>query len=93
MATMNNTKPKRKTGRVLSIRFEKQSMEIQMDEELAQFIQQIEPNTAKEEDVHVFHGYFQLYWPFKTEYTQVNGKTSATNKPQLYRGYRIFQSY
>lgn len=95
MATVHNSnsKPKRKTGRVLSIRFEKQAIEVPMDEDLAQFVQQIEPNSAKDDDIHVFHAYFQLYWPFKTEYSQVNGKSVGTNMPQLYRGYRIFQSY
>jgi hypothetical protein len=78
---------------VLSIRFEKQAIEVPMDEELAQFIQQIEPNSAKDDDIHVFHAYFQLYWPFKTEYSQSGGKSVGTNMPQVYRGYRIFQSY
>lgn len=87
-----NNKPPyqaRKRVRTISIRFEKQNLELPMDEDLAQFVQQIEPNSAKEDDIHVMHAYFQIYWPFKTNYTQVNGRSVCTNSPQLYKGYRI----
>ena len=87
---MTSVKTRPKNSRVISIRFERQTLELPMDEELVQFIQQIEPNTCKDDDIHVFHAYFQIYWPFKTEYTKVGNKNVATNKPQEYKGYKIF---
>ncbi len=83
-----NNRPKKRL-KTVSIRFEKQTLQLPMDEELVQFVQQIEPNTAKEDDIHVFHAYFQIYWPFKTEYYTENGKSKSVNKPQVYKGYMI----
>jgi hypothetical protein len=84
----SNVRPQKRT-RTISIKFERQSLELPVDEDLVQFVQQIEPNTAKEDDIHVMHAYFQIYWPFKTNYYQENGKTKSENVPQVFRGYRI----
>ena len=87
--TQQYSKPYKKRVKTISIRFEKQTLQLPLDEELVQFVQQMEPNTAKEDDIHVFHAYFQIYWPFKTEYSTQHGKSISVNKPQNYRGYAI----
>lgn len=76
----------KKYVKTLRLNFEQNSMEFLLDcdsnYELRDFFAQVEPQTAKEEDIHVMFAYFGLYWPFKTIYH--NGK--KVNYPQTFRG-------
>lgn len=80
---MSTPKVKRRT--ILRLNFERNHIEVPMDDELRDFFAQVEQNTAKPEDVQVLFSYFHIYWPFKTVYH--NGK--QINYPQLYRGYYV----
>lgn len=71
----------------IRLEFERNYIDVPFDQELQDFFAQVEPNTAKSEDIGVMFNYFQLYWPFNTRY--VNKK--AVNYPQLYRSYRIIE--
>jgi hypothetical protein len=69
----------------LRLNFENTSIEVPFDNELRDFFAQVEPNTAKSEDIHVLFSYFQMYWPFKT---YIKDK-KPINYPQLYRSYFV----
>jgi hypothetical protein len=85
MATTSYNPVKRAKKSVLRLNFERNSIEIPFDSELRDFFAQVEPNSAKEEDIHVLFSYFGLYWPFKTIY--LNGK--QVNYPQVYKSYFV----
>jgi hypothetical protein len=70
------------TRKVLRLNFERNSIEVPYDSELHRFFEQVKPESASAEDIHVMFAYFQIYWPFKT--MVVNEK--PVNFPQLYKG-------
>ncbi len=74
--------PRKNPNQVLRINFDKQSIEVPFDKELLDFVKQLEPDTAKEEDIHVLGSYFQLYWP-------VRALNPKVNTPQFYRSYFV----
>lgn len=74
--------PRKNVNQVVRINFEKQSLEIPFDKELLEFVRQLEPDTAKDEDIHVLGSYFQIYWPVKA----INPKA---NTPQLYKSFFV----
>ena len=59
-------------------------MELPFDRELLEFVKQLEPETANDDDIHVMHAYFQIYWPVK----QISAKDQR-NIPQVYKGYFV----
>ena len=75
----------RKVSRSIRIEFERNYIEVPFDNEIRGFFSQVEPNTAKPEDIHVAFAYFHIYWPFRT--IRNNGKD--VNYPQTFRGYSV----
>jgi len=71
--------------RMIKLEFERNYIEVPFDHELRDFFAQVEPNTAKPEDIHVMFCYFHLYWPFKV----VRHNDKEINYPQLFRNYRV----
>lgn len=83
--------PVRKRVQIMRLNFEKTSIEFPFDSWVRDFFAQVEPGTAKPEDIHVAFSAFQIYWPFKTFKDRVT--KVETNYPQNYCGYYVRDDY
>lgn len=75
-------------SKVINLNFERTSVPVPYDDELERFIKTLKRDSCREEDIHVFHAYFQLFWPIKS----VILGTTIKNFPQKYMGYTIVGS-
>ena len=75
-------------SKTLNINFERTSLQVPYDDELERFIKTLRRESCRDEDIHVFHAYFQLFWPIKS----VILNNTIKNFPQKYMGYTLVGS-
>ena len=72
-------------NKIIHINFERATLSVKYDEDLERFLKTLKRETSREEDIHVFHAYFQLYWPIKS----VILNSTVKNFPQKFINYAI----
>lgn len=71
--------------KLIQINFERANILVDYDEDIERFVKTLKRDSCNEDDIHVFHAYFQLYWPIKS--VILNGVVK--NFPQKFYNYVI----
>lgn len=72
-------------NKIININFERATLSVKHDDDLERFLKTLKRESCRDEDIHVFHAYFQLFWPIKS----VILNSTVKNFPQKFINYAI----